>query len=309
MIRLPDGIPVLDTLRSEGVACSAVSHWLQTEALMHVPGVLRILFLNLMPEKEQAEADVCRMLASEARDVLLIPVKFQGMTYKTTSQAHMDAFYVDVEKLEEQRFEGLIINGAPLEHLPFEEVRYWQQLCRLMDWAATHVRSTLHVCWGAQAALFHHYGIPKYSLSAKRFGIYAQKVLQASSPMLHGVASPFLMPVSRHTEVRVGDFSGISPQVVAVDEEGGVGIAVDEVARRVFITGHPEYEPRRLAKEYWRDVEKGSPIQQPVNYFENDDPHASVRFTWGVVAHQLYQNWLNYCEGDTPRFETQAKNR
>ncbi|MBR1732278.1 MAG: homoserine O-succinyltransferase, partial [Alloprevotella sp.] len=260
MIRLPDGLPALRTLQAEGAACAPYS--LQQAAVTGLPGdgCLRVLFLNLMPEKEQAELDMCRVLAASKLDVQLIPVRLRGQVYKTTPLAHMENFYLEAEAVRGAFFDGLIINGAPLEHLPYVEVRYWDALCRLMDWAVRHVRSTFHVCWGAQAGLFHYYGIPKFPLNEKRFGVYAHRVLDPDCPLLRGLPAAFPVPVSRHTEVRAADFQSTPVRIVATEVQGGVGLAVDEAARRVFSIGHLEYEPLRLAREYQRDVALGRPI-------------------------------------------------
>ncbi|MBR1712917.1 MAG: homoserine O-succinyltransferase [Alloprevotella sp.] len=294
MIHLPDGLPALQALRAEGTVCA--SYLLQQAAVAGVPGdgSLRVLFLNLMPEKEQAELDVCRVLAASKLDVQLIPVRFRGQTYKTTPQAHMESFYLEVEAVQGAFFDGLIINGAPLEHLPYAEVRYWDAFCRLMDWAGNHVRSTFHVCWGAQAGLYYHYGIPKFPLREKRFGVYVHRVLCPDSPLLRGLPADFPVPVSRHTEVRAIDFQNTPVRIVATDARGGVGLAVDEAARRVFSIGHLEYEPLRLAREYQRDVALGRPIALPGNYYEGDNPAAPVRHVWRTAAELVYGNWLRY---------------
>lgn len=255
---------------------------------------MRVLFLNLMPEKEKAELDTCHMLAASPRDVQLFPVKIAGLTYKNTPQAHMDAFYLDFERVEQGRFDGLIINGAPLEHLPFEEVRYWPQLCRIMDWSLTHTRSVLHICWGAQAGLYHHYGIPKYPLARKMFGIFPQQTC-GPSPLLRGLAPAFPMPGSRHTEVRAADIRHRPElRLLAESDESGVGVVIDEARRRVFCMGHLEYGAKTLESEYLRDKAKGLSIAPPEHYYEGDDPERPILFSWNAAARTFYANWLDY---------------
>ncbi len=298
MLHLPENIPAAETLRQTGFCVKEFS-------LADAPhygantSARRILFLNIMPQKAVTELDFARTLAAAALnegggevDVVLLPVKIAGQTYKTTPMAHMEAFYRDFEDFEEGCFDGLILTGAPVEHLDFEEVRYWPQLCRIMDWAETHVRSTLYICWGGQAGLYYHYGIPKYGLSAKRFGVFSQTVLDVGMPLMQGLAPCFPMPNSRHTEVRREDFAGKPVRIIAGSEESGVGVAVAEDGRKVFIVGHLEYEPNTLRNEYLRDVAKGLPIAPPQHYFENDDTEAPVLYTWEEAAYHFYRNWL-----------------
>ncbi len=291
-------MPAVETLRKEGFAvkefplADAPHHGANTAAR-------RILFLNIMPQKAVTELDFARTLSQaalgvdgEELDVVLLPVKIAGQTYKTTPMAHMEAFYRDFEDFEGGHYDGLILTGAPVEHLDFEAVRYWPQLCRIMDWAEAHVRSTLYICWGAQAALYHHYGIPKYGLPAKRFGVFGQEVFDAGNVLMQGLAPRFPMPNSRHTEVRGEDFAGKPVRIIAGNEESGVGVAVADDGKKVFIVGHLEYEPYTLRNEYRRDVAKGLPIAPPQYYFENDDTEGRVLYTWERAAGLFYRNWL-----------------
>ncbi len=283
---LPEGIPAQEILRTEGVPVSAHA------AAGTCP--LRVLFLNLMPQKAVTELDIARMMAASGLDVELIPLKISGQTYKTTPMAHMEAFYRDFETVEADSFDGLIITGAPVEHLAFEEVRYWPQLCHIMNWADVHVRSTLYICWGAQAGLYFHYGIPKYGLPAKKFGIYPHENLAPSLPLLEGLGENFPIPTSRHTEVRAADFNAPDLRIVAESDESGVGIALTTDGRRIFITGHLEYEPATLEKEYLRDKAKQLPIEVPGHYYYDNLPERGIRFSWDAAARRFYHNWLRY---------------
>ena len=297
MLYLPNQMPVSRVLRDEGVAIEEY----EMSRLEHLSAskerLLRILFLNIMPQKEVTELDISRVMVHPDYDIQLIPMKISGQTYKTTPQEHMDNFYLDFEKLESGSYDGLIVTGAPIEHLPFEEVRYWTQLCRIMEWAKSHVRSTLYICWGAQAGLYYHFGIPKYQLPAKVFGIYPQKVLAASLPLFEGMSAAFPMPNSRHTEVRRADFpSSSNLAIVAEGEVTGVSVALSNSGREVYVTGHLEYEPYTLHNEYMRDLNKGLPIDKPKYYYLEDNPEKGVDFSWKDSARSFYRNWLSfYC--------------
>ena len=250
-----------------------------------------------MPQKLVTELDIARMMVHPSLSVQLIPMKISGQTYKTTPMQHMVDFYTDFEDLEKGCYDGMILTGAPIEHLPFEEVRYWAQLCQIMEWATIHVCSSLYICWGAQAGLQYHYDIPKYQLPDKMFGIYNQKVLQEDLPLLKGMSPAFPMPNSRHTEVRRADFPQNSNlQIVAENEISGVGLAVGNGGREIYIVGHLEYEPNTLLNEYVRDINKGLDIAKPKHYFYDDDPERGVNFSWEKAAKLFYHNWLAfYC--------------
>lgn len=296
MLFLPKGLPAVEVLKGEAVSVEEYDksdiHRLQQN---QTGDVLRILFLNLMPQKLVTELDIARMMAQPSLSVQLIPMKISGQSYKTTPMQHMVDFYTDFEKLEDGFYDGLIITGAPIEHLPFEQVRYWPQLCHIMKWADSHVRSALYICWGAQAGLQFHYGIPKYQIPAKMFGVYNQKVLVEDLPLLKGLSPAFPMPNSRHTEVRRADFPTIQHlQIVAENDFSGVGLAVGNGGREVYIVGHLEYEPNTLKNEYLRDINKGLTIAMPKNYFYDDNPEKGVNFSWKVAARTFYTNWLVY---------------
>ena len=305
MLYLPHDIPCAKSLAAEGAAVSGYDKqcFLSGADIKAVfpEGTKRILFLNIMPQKAVTELDIARMMAASGEEVVLIPMKIAGQTYKTTPMEHMERFYLDFEILENHSFDGLIITGAPVEHLPFEDVRYWPQLCRIMDWAkAGGVHSTLYICWGAQAGLYYNYGVPKHALPAKRFGIFRHNVpgclpSQPLHTLLSGLTPTFPMPHSRHTEVRAEDFPNHSLHILAVSEESGVGLAATEDGREVYITGHLEYEPHTLENEYLRDLAKSLPIHLPEHYYHADDPTAGICFSWEKTAKCFYRNWLRLC--------------
>lgn len=306
MLYLPQDIPCASILHAEGATVSEYDKQCllnAADACAAFPnGAKKILFLNIMPQKAVTELDIARMMAASGQDVVLIPIKIAGQTYKTTPMEHMEQFYLDFEELESHTFDGLIITGAPVEHLPFEQVRYWPQLCRIIDWAkAGSVRSTLYICWGAQAGLYYNYGVPKYPLPAKRFGIFTHRVptkltTPSLSTLLRELTPAFPMPHSRHTEVRAADFPQHSLHILAESEESGVGLAATEDGREVYITGHLEYEPHTLENEYRRDVAKSLPIHRPEHYYHADDPDAGICFSWREAAVAFYRNWLQLCE-------------
>ena len=251
-------------------------------------GALRILFLNIMPMKQVTEEDFCRSLNFDDIDVELLPMKIAGQTYKTTPQEYVEAYYSDFEVYRPHRFDGLILTGAPLEHMEFEQVRYWPQLTEIMHWATTNVASSLYICWGAQAALYHHFQTPKYALPAKCFGIYKHRALTDAHPLLQGLHPAFMMPNSRHTEVRRADFPP-SCRVIAESDETGVGIMESNGGREVYVVGHLEYEPNTLHNEYLRDLEKGATIAPPQNYYTPDN---GVDYSWKESCSTFFHNWL-----------------
>lgn len=249
---------------------------------------LRILLLNLMPEKAITEADIIRMLGGADEDIEVIFMKISGQKYKTTPQKYMESFYTDFEDLSEEEYDGMIVTGAPIEHLPFEEVRYWDKLTAIMDWAETHVRSSLYICWGAQAALYHHWSVQKYPLSKKMFGVFSYQKL-TNNPLFLNINKEFPMPTSRHTEVSQSDiliYTGLS--LLANSEEAGVGIVLSEKHRAIYITGHLEYALLRLQNEYQRDLSKGKSIEPPLHYYQQEQPY----FSWKQTALTIYSNWI-----------------
>lgn len=256
---------------------------------------LRLLLLNLMPKKIETETQLLRLLGNTPLQVNVELLGTATHTSKNTPAEHLLAFYRTFEDIRSQRFDGMIITGAPVENLAFEEVDYWGELCEIMDWSRKHVYSTLHICWGAQAALYHHYGVPKYSLPEKMFGIFDHRTLKPNHMLLRGFDEVFPAPHSRHTEVHAEDIERVPElEVLSVSEEAGVYIAASKNGRHIFVTGHSEYDRMTLADEYWRDVNKGLPIQMPRHYFPGDDPRATPVHRWRSHANLLFTNWLNY---------------
>ncbi len=262
---------------------------------------LRIVVLNLMPIKITTETDLIRLLSNTPLQLDLTLMKIKSHTSKNTPVEHMRAFYKDFELLRHQKFDGMIITGAPVEHLDYEDVTYWNEMSEIFEWAHTHVTSTLYICWAAQAGLFYHYGVPKHSLPAKMFGIFPQKTLQPQLPIFRGFDDVFQMPHSRHTELRREDIEAVvTPEgepplsIIAESDESGVSIVMARGGREFFITGHAEYSPYTLDTEYRRDLAKGLPIDMPRHYYRNDDPDQGPLVTWRAHGNLLFTNWLNY---------------
>ncbi len=290
-VRIPNDLPARKTLAEENIFV------MTAERAGHQDiRPLRIAVLNLMPTKIVTETQILRLLSNSPLQLDITFIRMETHESKNTPSKHLDAFYESLDQVLHERFDGLIITGAPVETLPFDKVDYWPELVRLMNWSRTNVWSTLHICWGAQAALYHHFGVPKYPVTAKVFGLFPHRVLDPHEPIMRGFDEVFLAPHSRHTEVRSADIRKVkSLKLVAVSEEAGVYMAVSDDGRMIFVTGHPEYDRLTLKAEYDRDVKKGLPIDVPKNYFPGDDPHRDPVVTWRSHAHLLYSNWLNYC--------------
>ena len=256
---------------------------------------LHIIILNLMPTKIDTETQLLRLLSNTPLQVNVDFLQVSSHTAKHTSKSHMDKFYYTFDQIKDRKYDGMIITGAPVEQMPFEEVDYWPELCAFMDWTKTHVYSTFHICWGAQAALYHHYGIPKYPLPQKMFGVFEHQVLEPTHPLVRGFDGLFFAPHSRHTTVRNEDILSC-PQLtlLATSEEAGAYLIASESGRQFFVTGHSEYDRETLAGEYFRDVNKGLPIEIPRHYFQNDDPKQKILHRWRGHASLLFSNWLNY---------------
>ncbi len=256
---------------------------------------LRIAVANLMPTKMVTETQLLRLLGNTSLQVDISLVRMGSHESKNTPIEHLEAFYEPLDRVLHERFDGLVITGAPVETLPFEEVDYWDEMVALMDWSRKSVWSTLHICWGAQAGLYHHYGIPKLPLAEKMFGLFHHRSLDPKEPLLRGFDEEFLAPHSRHTEVRGEDIAAHPAlKLLAASDEAGAYIASSRDGRDVFVTGHPEYDRLTLKAEYDRDVAKRLPIKVPANYFPDDDPSRPPLMTWRSHAHLLYANWLNY---------------
>lgn len=256
---------------------------------------LKVAILNLMPTKIATETQLLRLLGNSALQVDVTLLHTATYESKNVDAAHLLNHYETFEGVRSEKFDGLIITGAPVEQMEFEEVDYWEELTRIMDWAETNVESTFYICWGAQAGLYHRYGIPKYPLHRKMFGVFEHRTLAPGERLLRGFDDIFYAPHSRHTEIRRADIEKVSEiQLLAESDEAGVYLVGSRDGRHIFVTGHSEYDPLTLKSEYDRDVNKGLPIHVPVNYYPGDDPSATPRVRWRGHAHLLFSNWLNY---------------
>jgi len=256
---------------------------------------LRLLILNLMPLKSSTETSLLRRLSNTPLQIEVDFMRTATYTSKHTSSEYMEQFYITHEVARERIYDGLIITGAPIEQMPFEEVEYWEELCEIMEWAEHHVFSTLFLCWGAQAGLYYHYGVQKYQLEKKMFGVFNHNVVDQTDPLLRGFDETFCAPHSRHTDVRVDEVRSVKDiNILSYSDEAGLYIATSRDGRKVFVFGHPEYEKLTLDAEYRRDRDKGLPIEMPQNYYIDDDPEKGVRVSWYSHGQLLYTNWLNY---------------
>jgi len=289
-VNIPDTLPAAEVLKKENVF---VMH--QSRAISQDIRPLRIGILNLMPLKEKTETHIIRMLSNSPLQVEIVLLYTKTHTPKNTSLKHLESFYQSFDEMSDKNLDGLIITGAPIEHLPFEEVLYWEELKKILDWADKQVTSTLYICWGAQAALYYHYGIQKYNLDEKLFGVFKHTVLNNKEQLVRGFDDEFFAPQSRHTYTRREDIIA-EPQIDLISEsdEAGVYLAVSKNKRHVFVTGHSEYDAFTLREEYLRDKNKGLDIALPKNYFPNDDPNQTPKNKWKSHGNLLFSNWLNY---------------
>ncbi len=256
---------------------------------------LKIIILNLMPLKITTETDLVRLLSNSPLQIELEFMKIKSHTSKNTPIEHMKMFYKDFEIVKENRYDGMIITGAPLEHMDYEEVSYWNEITEIFEWSKTHVYSTVYICWAAQAGLYYHYNIPKYKLDKKMFGIFKHTALDPKNPIFRGFDDEFFVPHSRHTEVRKEDIlKNPALKLLSESPEAGVYMVQAKKGREIYIMGHSEYAPNTLRDEYIRDKEKGLDIEIPKNYFENDDPKKKPIVRWRSHANLLFVNWLNY---------------
>lgn len=298
-IRIPDSLPATDILEGENI-------FVMTEyrAMHQDIRPLKVLLLNLMPTKIITETQIMRKLSNTPLQIEIDLLQTISHDAKNVSGEHLSTFYTSFDEIKDEHFDGMIITGAPVELLDFEDVDYWSELAAIMDWSKTNVHSTLHICWGAQAGIYHHYGIAKYELPSKLFGVFEHRVDKPSSPLVRGFDSSFWAPHSRYTEVHAADIEA-HPQLelVATSEEAGVYIAKSTDSRHFFVFGHPEYDDDTLMKEYERDAAKGSAIALPAHYFPNDDPTQTPQVSWRAHAQLLYTNWLNYYVYQTTPYE------
>ena len=289
-IKIPNNLPAVKTLEGENIFVMT-----ETRAITQDIRPLRILILNLMPKKIETETQFARLLGNSPLQVEMELIHTKSHQSKNVAEDHLLAFYKTFDEVKDQNFDGMVITGAPVEHLPFEDVEYWQELCEIMEWSRTHVHSTFHVCWGAQAGLYYHYGIQKQAVPAKMFGVFPHTVEYKQSILFRGFDDTFMVPQSRHTTVAREDIERVKElKILASSEETGVYAVSSKNGRQIFITGHSEYDADTLKNEYLRDVSQGKPIEIPVNYFPNNDPSKPPLVSWRGHAHLLFSNWLNY---------------
>lgn len=256
---------------------------------------LKILILNLMPTKLETETQLLRLLSNSPLQVDVEFLQVATHEAKNVSKSHMEKFYETYDDVKDRKYDGMIITGAPVEQMEFEEVDYWNELCKIMEWSKTNVYSTFHICWGAQAGLYYHYGIKKYPTKKKIFGIFPHKSLDETHPLMRGLDDIYYVPHSRHTEIKAQDIAQVKDlQILSYSEMAGIHIVADMECRKFFVTGHSEYDRDTLAREYFRDKEKGLDIDVPYNYFPNDDVNATPQMEWKGTANILFNNWLNY---------------
>jgi len=289
-LNLPDKLPAIELLKHEHIF--VIDHSRATQQDIRP---LRIVILNLMPLKITTETDLIRLLSNTPLQLEISFMKLKSHTSKNTPVEHMMAFYKDFDCMREERFDGMIITGAPVEQMDFEEVSYWEEVSGIFDWARTHVTSTLYICWAAQAGLYHHYGIPKYPLEKKMFGIFEHHLNNPLLPIFRGFDEVFYVPHSRHTELHREDILKVKElDLIAESDEAGVYMVMARGGREIFVTGHSEYSPNTLDVEYKRDLSKGLSIEMPKNYYRNDCPDNAPLVRWRGHANLLFSNWLNY---------------
>ena len=298
-INIPNDLPATKTLAEENIFVMT-----ETRAVAQDIRPLEILLLNLMPTKIETETQLARLLGNTPLQVTLEFIHTKSHRSKNIAEEHLFQFYKTFDEIRERNYDGLIITGAPVEHLPFEEVEYWPELCEIMEWSKTHVSSTFHICWGAQAGLYYHYGIPKHDLPEKLFGVFPHRVERRSNMLMRGFDDIFMAPHSRHTGTRREDVEACAAlKILASSETAGVYALSTEGGRQIFITGHSEYDADTLKREYLRDKNAGAPIHIPENYFPDDDDEKPPRVSWRSHANLLYQNWLNYYVYQTTPFD------
>ena len=289
-IRIPDALPAREQLEAENIFTMT-----EYRAFHQDIRPLRVLILNLMPTKIVTETQLLRKLSNTPLQIQVELLHTASYVGRHTDEAHLDSFYTTFDAIRDQKYDGMIITGAPVENLEFEQVDYWQELCDIMAWSKTHVHSTLHICWGAQAGLFYHYGVSKHALDKKLFGVFPHRVLKPNSPLFRGFDDEFFAPHSRYTEVWAQDVEQVPQlELLALSDQAGVFAVKSRDSRQLFITGHPEYDRDTLALEYRRDVDKGLDIAVPEHYFPGDDPTRPPVVRWRSAAQLLYTNWLNY---------------
>jgi homoserine O-succinyltransferase/O-acetyltransferase len=289
-INIPKDLPAKEILEQENI-------FVMDEERAYSQDIrpLNIVILNLMPQKEKTETQLLRLLGNSPLQVNVTFLRPATHEPKTTSKHHLEQFYTVFSQIRHRKFDGMIITGAPVEQMPFEEVTYWDELTEIMEWTKTHITSTLHICWGAQAGLYYHYGIPKYPLPRKCFGIFEHTLEVKNVKLLRGFDDVFRVPHSRHTDVKREDIEKVPElMILSASEKAGVCLVASNDGKQIFLTGHPEYDATTLKEEYERDLAKGLPIHIPESYFPNDDPTKQPLNTWRSHANLLFVNWLNY---------------
>jgi homoserine O-succinyltransferase len=298
-IKIPDQLPAKEILQSENI-------FVMDESRAYHQDIrpLHIVILNLMPTKETTETQLMRLIGNTPLQVECVLLHTKSHQSKNTSIEHLQTFYKTFDDIKGRKFDGMIITGAPVEHLEFESVDYWEELKQIMAWSVDHVTSTFHICWAAQAGLYFHYGIPKYRLDEKLFGVFTHTVTKANTNLLRGFDEEFYVPQSRHTEVRREDIEKVEElEILSESEEAGVYIVATRDGKQIFVTGHSEYDPETLHLEYVRDINKGMKIAPPKNYYPNDNPELKPRSKWRAHANLLFYNWLNYYVYQTTPYE------
>ena len=301
-IQIPNDLPAAEVLQKENIFVMK-----QTRAETQHIRPLEIVLLNLMPTKIVTETQLSRMLGNTPLQVHLELMMLSTHKAKNTPEEHLLAFYKTFEELKDRKFDGMVITGAPVENMPFENVNYWKELTEIMEWSKDHVHSTFHICWGAQAGLYYHYGIQKYPLPEKMFGVFKHKADYKHAILLRGFDDEFWAPHSRHTTIRREDIEATPGlKILASSEEAGVYIVMNKEGRQIFVTGHSEYDPDTLEREYLRDKYQGLPIQVPKNYYPNDDDSKAPIVRWRGHGNLLYSNWLNYFVYQTTPYDIMA---
>ena len=289
-IKIPNDLPATAVLNEENIFVIT-----ETRAITQDIRPLKIAILNLMPTKIATETQFVRLLGNSPLQVELELLHTKTHQSKNTSREHLLNFYKTFDEVKDQKFDGLIITGAPVELMEFEEVEYWDELCEIMEWSKTNVTSTLHICWGAQAGLYYHFGIKKRPLDKKLFGVYKHTLDRKTAILFRGFDDEFYVPHSRHTDVRREDVESVPElKILSSSKEAGLYVCATDLGRQIFVTGHSEYDADTLQKEYLRDKNAGKEIDVPYNYFENDDPSLPPKVTWRSCANLFYSNWLNY---------------
>ena len=298
-IVIPESLPAFETLSEENIFI------INEERSIHQDiRPLEIVIVNLMPTKIETETQLLRLLGNSPLQVNITLLKTNSYVSKNTSEDHLSSFYNVFDDIKDKRFDGMIITGAPIETLQFEDVDYWNELEKIMEFSKTNVMSTFHICWGAQAGLYYHYGINKYPLKKKMFGIYKHTLNNPKNKLFRGFDEVYNAPHSRYTEIKKEDIDKVDDlEILSESEEAGVYVVASKNMKQIFVTGHSEYDKNTLKKEYMRDKEKGLEIEVPVNYFKNDDPDLEPIVTWKSHAHLIFSNWLNYCVYQETPFE------